>query len=206
MAVDLEIPFISEDELARMADQFLREHRVWGQIPVPIEEIIDLDLQINVIPIPGLKSVCDTDAFISSDFSEISVDASVYSHRNENRYRFSLAHEISHYLLHQDLFAAYPVYDIEEYRAFRAHISPESYDRLEIQANCMARFILVPRLQLSERFALAKKAAAAAGCALERNWSIGIDYVSRWLGRQFQVSPAVIAIRLERDRLVPGLK
>lgn len=205
MTVDLDLPYLSEDQLSRRAERFLREHNAWGQIPVPIEHIIDVGLQINIIPIRGLKQVCDTDAFISSDFTEISVDEPVYKHPSENRYRFSLAHEIAHYLLHRDVFMAYPVYDIEQYRAFRARISPESYDRLEGQANAMTRFILVPRARLSELFRQAKVMAEGAGFPLHGNWNVAFDYVCRWLGLRFQVSPAVIAICLERDRLVPRL-
>ncbi len=202
--VDFEVPFISESELCKQAEWFLRDHRASGLIPVPIERIIDVDLQINVIPIRGLKRVCDTDAFISSDFTEISVDEPVYKHPNQNRYRFSLAHEIAHYVLHRKLFTPYPVHSLEGYLAFRARISAYAYDRLELQANCMARFMLVPRALLSTEFNEAKNRARRAGFALERNWAVGIQYVSAWLGRRFQVSPAVVAIRLEHDHLVPG--
>jgi Zn-dependent peptidase ImmA (M78 family) len=52
---------------------------------------------------PGLQTNFDTAAYITSDLTEIRVDQSVYETR-ENRYRFSLAHELAHKILHAEVF------------------------------------------------------------------------------------------------------
>jgi Zn-dependent peptidase ImmA (M78 family) len=52
---------------------------------------------------PGLHTLIETDGFITSDLKEIYVDESVYT-KWPNRYRFTLAHEVGHAILHRDLF------------------------------------------------------------------------------------------------------
>jgi len=46
---------LSYDDLRREADEFLSEYHQSLSIPTPIEEIVEFDLSIDVIPIPGLS-------------------------------------------------------------------------------------------------------------------------------------------------------
>jgi len=43
-------------------------------VPVPIEEIVEFGLGINIIPLPGLHVSHEIDGFLSADMTEISVD------------------------------------------------------------------------------------------------------------------------------------
>ena len=70
----LDIPDRSYDELRGLAKQFLREHHPTGIVPVPIEEIIEFGLKLDIIPIKGLLKFFDIEGYVSRRFHEISVD------------------------------------------------------------------------------------------------------------------------------------
>ena len=61
-------------ELSRVAQEFLATHHPSGELPVPLEEIIEFDLELDIVPVPGLMTDLDVDAFITADLKEIRVD------------------------------------------------------------------------------------------------------------------------------------
>ncbi|MBI1999774.1 MAG: hypothetical protein HYS69_00995, partial [candidate division NC10 bacterium] len=79
-------PVLSYEGLRRRAGDFLRTHHPKGTIPIPIEEIVEFNYRIDIIPVPGLQEAFEVDGFISSDLKAITVDAFVYEHR-PGRYR-----------------------------------------------------------------------------------------------------------------------
>lgn len=108
-------PYLSKDKLRQRADKFLADHHPKGTIPVPIEFIIESDFAMDIVPVPGLQSGFDVVAFITNDMSEIRVDEHVYMNRL-NRYRFSLAHELAHRVLHADLWSEVEFHDVESWK------------------------------------------------------------------------------------------
>ena len=50
----IEVPYHSYKTLRRRATDFLRTYNAKGLIPVPVEEIVEFEFGINIIPIPGL--------------------------------------------------------------------------------------------------------------------------------------------------------
>ena len=100
MTIRLNVPYLEYDQMRTMAERFLREQQAWGKIPVPIEKIIDMQVEIDIIPLPKLLGIFDIDAFISGDLRSISIYRFIYESRS-NRRRFSLAHEAAHAILHR---------------------------------------------------------------------------------------------------------
>jgi hypothetical protein len=45
-------PYLSYEDLRQKADEFLAAHHPKGAIPVPIEEIIEMQLGIDIVPMP----------------------------------------------------------------------------------------------------------------------------------------------------------
>jgi len=111
----MQIPFFKNDELKQKAHEFRSKY--WGDsIPVDIEQIIEFKLSINIIPVPGLYRKCNAYALISSDWQTIYVDNDNYSDdRCYNRLRFSLAHEIGHFVLHQDLYTSFNIQSMDDF-------------------------------------------------------------------------------------------
>ncbi len=74
-----------------------------------------------IIPIPGLKAEVGVDAFLASDLGSISVDEDVMTHF-EFRYRFSLAHELGHHWIHDDLYQSVKVQTVTDWKAVQKEI------------------------------------------------------------------------------------
>lgn len=83
-------PFLPYESLRGIADRFLKEHHPSGEIPIPVEEVVEFKLELDIVPVPGLQDEFDIEAFITSDLKEIRVDQFIQRERPA-RYRFSLA-------------------------------------------------------------------------------------------------------------------
>ena len=121
------------------------------QIPVDVEKLVDVILKINVIPIPSLYRSYEIDAFISNDFKKIYVDEYLYINL-ESQYRFTLAHELGHMVLHQSFYRQYGIKDIASYHRYINSITEDEYTLLETQANNFAGLFLVPPGPLETHF------------------------------------------------------
>lgn len=195
------------EQINAEAESFLTAYHPSKSIPIPIEEIIDLKLQIDVIPIPSLKDAfaevgLDIDAFIASDFASISVDKFIQEKRN-NRYRFSLAHEIGHMLLHGYLYKKFEFKTIDQWTAAIGQMPFQDQEIVEWQADEFAGLVLVPRVVLKDEF---KKALKETEDLLKISYKNKPELVTsilvRSLAVKFTVSEYVIKIRFERDGLL----
>lgn len=144
----IRVPFIGKNAIKNKAD-FFRE-KYWGdKIPVDIEKIIDVKLKIDIIPVPALERLCNTDALISSDWQSIYVDEERFNdERYQNRLRFSLAHEIGHFILHKEIYSGFNISSFEDFYNFINEIPGDQYGYLETQAHKFSSFLLVPRDKL----------------------------------------------------------
>ncbi|MFJ7352959.1 ImmA/IrrE family metallo-endopeptidase [Phyllobacterium sp. 22229] len=93
---------------------------------------------------------------------------------SSRRQRFTVAHEIGHYLLHQDEIGDGITDDV----LYRSTLS----DRREAQANRMAADLLMPQTLIDEW--------------LERAKSLKVDNIVGFLADKFNVSEAAMKIRL----------
>jgi len=66
-----DIPVYSYEDLRKKTDEFLREHHPSGDILVPIEEIVEFDFNINIVPVLGLQREFEVDGFTSGDLKNI---------------------------------------------------------------------------------------------------------------------------------------
>jgi hypothetical protein len=200
MAIQLKVPYRDYKDLRNAADRFLKEYYPDGNIPVPIEKIVDNDFGVNVVPIPGLLECLDTDAFLSSDLVDIYIDEFVYKSRPK-RYRFSLAHEIAHVILHEDCYKLLRVNSIDDWKARVSEFPPKEYGWMEWQANCLAGLILVPANPLRRSFEQAKAAIASVGLKLTSAKDAARDAAFGYIAREFDVSSSVIEKRVDYDQL-----
>lgn len=191
-------PYISPGDIERKAEEFLREFHSDNSIPIPIEFIIEGKLEMDIIPIPGLKRGFSIEAFLSKNLLEICVDEHTYS-TSENRYRFSLAHELGHKILHANVWEQLGQFQsIEEWRDIRSIEIPDNeYGYLEFHANSFAGMILAPTEPLLREFEACVSKAQKAGVDVSDPKVGGRDYVETFIGKKFKLSSAVIHRRLE---------
>lgn len=91
-------------EIRQKAEEFRNEYvKPVNRVPVPIEEIVEIDLGIRPWPIDRMLEKIDIDGFISNDLKNIFIDNRIYSDiRFENRLRFTYAEEVGHLVLHKE--------------------------------------------------------------------------------------------------------
>jgi len=195
--IKVEVPHYSYRQLRREADAFLAKYNSNSAIPVPIEQIAEFELGLNIIPIPGLQDAMEVCGFIASDFRSITVDQFVMEHR-EKRYRYTLAHELGHLWLHQKIFQKFNFRSIDEWKSFQKDIDVEDYGWLEYQAYAFGGLALVPRAPLASHRATCEQAVKNEG--LDPTTEAAQWYVVDMLTRIFNVSRDVIDKRLAKDR------
>lgn len=192
-------PYLPYEKLRTVAANFLNQHHASGEIPIPIEKIVEFKLQLDIVPVPGLQDEFDVDAFLTNDLTEIRVDQFIQQERPA-RYRFSLAHEVAHLLIHQDIFKELKFTTIAEWKKAMTAIPEEQYGWLEWQAYCLGGLVLVPGSPLKALFQESADKALKAGIDLRELDDDGRKIIESNLGRLFDVSREVIAKRMNYDK------
>jgi Zn-dependent peptidase ImmA (M78 family) len=179
-----------------------------NQLPVDVFTLVELDLKLDVIPFDDLAAKYRVDAALTQDFSGMYVDAESYVFWEkgpvwkQNRLRFTVAHELGHYVLHRELLGEVKFTSFEQFAAyFKADDGPRYV--LEQEANEFAGRLLVPIERLREhydRFALQIT-------DIMPNWHASEDLRSKFaetVGPRFGVHAQAILTRLDREGLWPS--
>ena len=193
-------PFLPYDKLREVAADFLCQHHPSGEIPIPIESIIEFRFKLDIVPVPGLMDEFDVDAFITSDLSEIRVDRFIQASRSA-RYRFSLAHELAHLLIHKEVFRELKFTSVKEWKTAMGSIAEDQYEWIEYQAYSLGGLILVPSVPLKSVFEEKCREAKRAGLDLHDIDTSMRKTVESHIGRYFEVSGEAIARRMKYDKL-----
>jgi Zn-dependent peptidase ImmA (M78 family) len=201
------IPFLTNDQMHKVTQDFLRRFHPQDTLPVPIEEIIELQLKLDIIPTPGLLKGFEIDGFLTRDFSSIYVDDFVQSNR-PTRYRFTLAHEIGHLVLHKGLLEGLATFDdVDSWREFIRELGPDK-DSYEYQGYAFAGFLLVPKhhLEIKVKQCIPEiqaeiSAAKSAGIHRAAYLDFAVNSLSNKLAGVFDVSVEVIQKRIKTDKL-----
>jgi len=193
---DVSVPFKNHNYIEKVAQDFLKQYHPGDTYPTPIEDIIELKMGINIIPIPDLsEAIEDVGGFISSDLLSISIDRYVYMNVR-TRARFTFAHEIGHAIMHKDIYENGKFESSEEWKEFMDSFPEKEWSWLEWQANQFAGLILVPTHHLQKRFKYHVKQVKDLGI---ENEDVIMDRVTELLAKDFVVSRGVIQIRLKKE-------
>jgi len=187
--------------LKDLAHEFLRVHHPSGEPPTPIEEIVDLQLGIDIVPVRELQKRFGIEGALGADFSTIYVDEWVQEART-NRYHFTLAHELAHRELHRPLLEQIDLSTMERWIQMTDEIDDETYRWMEWQAYSWAGIVLVPEAALATKFKAELERAKAAGFYVHGNPDLAKEYISEALAKPFAVSPDVIYRRIGYDNLL----
>ena len=155
--------------MRKKADDFLLTHNPSAIIPVPIEEIVEFEFNINIVPVLALQREFEVEGFTSSDLKNVYVDEYVYTNYL-NRYRFTLAHEIGHIVLHKNLYRTNRFSSIAEWKEFINSMTEEEHGWIEYQGYAFAGLILVPRENFIKHTNEWVKRIKGKGISIEKNW------------------------------------
>lgn len=193
-------PRLDYEALRLKTDDFLGRFWAEGKIPVNIERIVDVRLGMDIISVPGLKDEIGVDGFLSRDRDAIYVDERV-SNAVPSRYRFTLAHEVGHLVLHEELYRCAEFRTPPEWLQFQSSLPEKDYSRYEFQAYCFGGLILVPKAALENAVQEAILKAKRRGYNVDLEDAADRAYVADWVGKMFGVSADVVARRGKYDGL-----
>jgi Zn-dependent peptidase ImmA (M78 family) len=200
----IEPPRLTFSFIQHQADKFRNEYVVPPSLlPVPIVEIVELKLGLIPIPVTGLlDSDENIDGFLTNDLKSICVDRDIYLNpRNENRLRFTYAHEIGHLVLHKAEVQQCDFRTVEDWKHFHEDFRREDRNWFEIHAYEFAGRLLVPKEALeSELITLASKIELYRRKGGRDEEGL-IDAVAVEISGKFQVSPEVISKRIHKEKL-----
>lgn len=142
--MNLHLQRLSYQQIGQLADSFLAQYHPSISLPIPIEQIAEKKLKMKIFEEIDLKKNYDVDGFLASDLKTIFIDFNIYT-GFENRSRFTIAHEIGHFILHSEIFQKLNINSVETLNNISANISDEDYRWLEYQAYSFASQVLVPK-------------------------------------------------------------
>jgi Zn-dependent peptidase ImmA (M78 family) len=192
--------FLRNEEIWKEADKCYLKYRFDESIPVDVEYIAE-KMGLDIIPEYFPEYF---DAFLSLDGKAILIN-SARDERYNSRIRFSVAHEIGHFILHQETFKNFHFEDLADYISFIQEISEKEYQSFEYQANEFAGRLLIPRDQLKKRIdeAISLVDDINFESLVESSPDQVLASMSPFLAKPFDVSEIVVKIRAGREGLWP---
>lgn len=171
---------------------------------MPIDEIVEVDLGISIVPVEGLWKKAGMPGFISRDLSTIRVDRAVLEDK-PFLYRTTIAHEAAHAVLHKEIYSQFSYSDEAGWISLVQAIDEKEFKYLEWQAKNLAGLICVPKQALKRRV---QQAYQLATQQLGARWSDGltqkaVEHIAQYLSREFEVQPSMIRERINYDGLLP---
>lgn len=170
-----QIPYLEKWKIAKAVEKI--SGGCWGgNVPIDVEKLCD-KLGIGIVPVLKLAEVFRVDAFIAADFKTIYVDSDEFE-KESYRYKFSVAHELGHFVLHRKYVDA--LGDLNGYAEF--------------QANYFAGCLLVPEDELVRALN-----GAFDGSFVRNYWDAGLRKIGKVLDeiqKYFMVSDQVMMRRL----------
>ena len=186
-------------------EEFRRKYLggILQSLPVDVFSLAELHLKLDVIPFDDLFAKYDADAAITQDFTGLYVDAEAYVFWEkgpvwkQNRLRFSVAHELGHFVLHRELAAKLKFQTLEDFVFWTRSHGGQKY-AVEQAANEFAGRLLAPMERLQQLF---DEFAAEFDIKLPRWRSIeGMRAsFSEMVAPRFGVNGQVIEVRLDRE-------
>lgn len=186
---------LSYRDIEQITNSFLGKFHPQKTLPIPIEEIAESELELEIVPVSGMKREYDVDGCLDSSLKRIFIDFDIYM-TYENRSRFTIAHEIGHLIIHKELFESLLITKPEDVYNLSEKISDEDNGWLEFQAYSFAGQVLVPK-QLLEIEIKKYLGSVPQNSSVETMYSMVQDLASN-----FNVSGDVILKRLQKDGFV----
>lgn len=200
-------PYLRFDTIRNRADEFREKYWKGKESPVDILHIIEFDLNLDILPLRGLKKAGDIDSFLLGDFSGIAVDEEEYmDDRYLNRIRYSVAHEIGHYVLHRDIYDKSNfsnIKTVDEWIDLIQQLPEEEYNWLEQQAYEFAGRLLVPFENLRNEITQFKTKIDLIRKTYPdiENQKLA-EYIAPLIAKKFDVSANVISKRITIEKIL----
>lgn len=195
----MNVPYLSYEEIGRRADEFWKKYHPSGEIPVPIEEIVELQLGLDIITVPNMYVSYRINGYLGADRAAIYVDEFQYKMLHE-KYRYTLAHEVGHFVLHEQVYSELTFTSLPGYWEYMNTADPAFFARCEAQGDRFAEQLLVPEEtliweteQVVARNIDSLRVISASGDTI-------LPYITKEIARPFHVAPKVIECRFAHSK------
>lgn len=194
-------PVFDWKTIAEKARVFAKEYQLASRsFPLDVEEIAEFDLGLEIRVISGLLEEIDSPAQIAPGDSHpiITVDADQYRQQT-SFYRYSVAHEIGHYVLHREWLEKV-WHLIDSTRSWKMAIlnrSEDDYKWIEGQAEEFASYLLAPEI-VFEPF-ISEQIAALAQITTPLQSEDVLPYLANPVAEFFGVSNAAAQARIRKS-------
>ena len=188
-------PYLTYDDVDRNAADVLKKHDRLEEVPVDMEALIEFDMGLKIIPQRGLEDEFGVVGFLSFGMTSIIVDEYVLE-RQPTRYRFTLAHELGHRVLHADSFRLLQVRSVADWVDFYLTLPEQDYGWFERHAYWFAGALLVPEHTLLPQYEAAMAKVGAEGLDGAMLSYRSRSTVAGAIAKRFHVSTGVVSRRL----------
>jgi Zn-dependent peptidase ImmA (M78 family) len=220
MRVDRLSRDVIEGAALSLLAEYERKYSGATMLPVPVDDIVEchLELDFGFTDLIGSQKVPDVLGALWFDDRKVRIDQSLDPDENpakEGRYRYTVAHECGHWILHRRYFvnrAAQPMLFDAEVEPSIVCRSSQKKEPIEWQADTFASYLLMPKDAVFKVWQemhgnLEPYYAADEIAELSVRW--GVDNgstptvgVSREMAQVLNVSGQAIQIRLEQLGLI----
>ena len=194
-------PFITYEDVGKRTKELLIKYHPSLELPIPIEYMIEIDLSLYIQPFPNMYKILKHNGFLGLSRKVIYIDEYQYDNFIE-KCRFTLAHELGHYFLHESLYHGLSFDSEQEFLEWIQSRDRNEIGWFETQANWFAAQLLVPRESLQKHctdlLESNRKVYSDSEYLPHEFWS----KASPELAVTFEVSPTVIEIRIQRESLI----
>jgi hypothetical protein len=195
-------PVLSWREIAAAARAFAEEHSLAARpYPLDVEEIAECDLGMEIRLATGVLEEFGSPAQIApgDDHPIITVDADQYR-QHTSFYRYSVAHEIGHYVLHRDWLVKVwrLITSVESWKKVIVARSEDDYQWIEAQAEEFASYLLAPEVVfepfLMDQLSLLDKIDASLSS------EDVLPYLANPVGEHFAMSNSAAQARIRKSK------
>lgn len=180
------LSYKKKEDIAQEASRFLSK---FGKTTIPVDvEFIAEKFGLRIVPTFVRNNAFKGCLLLKK--MEINIKRAFFESGKENIYRFTVAHELAHYAMHQSIYAYFRGTTVEEWIEFYLE-NAGTIDRAERQADIFASFLLMPFPTLEEDVEIRKKALARYSPDI-RN-----DRIEQEIARRYIVSLKTAQIRLD---------
>lgn len=181
----MNIKLFGRPALEKIAQEFLETHGLRDNRALRVETAIE-SFGYRIFSFPGLAEIAE--AYVPVKPGYIFVDEEQYLGIDSFRWRFSLAEELAHILIHRPMFEGMTLEQIIE---FQNEITDKEYLALEREAKYLAGCLLMPADEYKKRFVHFWDLQSSR---IQNELTV-LRYVVRQVSYDFNVSVHSVALR-----------
>ena len=140
-------PILSKRDLEEAANKIRNQHASLAKVPIDVLAFaeFDLSLEFEFAPIQHLNQ----DAFLRPDRTGILFNSATFKiPQYKPRIRFSAAHELGHFFLHEEVYGKLQFSSVDDWIKFIGAIPIVEYQWMEFHADEFAGQLLMPSKEL----------------------------------------------------------